>query len=187
MLKRWLRGRTTAVLLLCVGSMMCGGPAAALDFSEQLGHAGAASSVPPDYERSVPLQLAEAAMLAGDPTHERVMSGALSMLGTHYRLGSNGDAVDCSSLVQRIFRAVGVELPRTTREQVKQGMPVRLTELRKGDLLFYRWQPRNLHVAIYMDDDYIVHASPSVGRVVLTRLNSSWRRRLVAARRLLES
>ncbi|MGH8430932.1 MAG: C40 family peptidase, partial [Solimonas sp.] len=122
----------------------------------------------------------------GELETERVMIGAMSMLGTHYKFGSKSStAVDCSSLMQLIYHGVGLDLPRTTREQIRLGEPVHMSELRKGDLLFYRWRARGLHVAIYMDNGYILHASPSKGKVVMTQLNPSWRRRLVAARRVL--
>jgi cell wall-associated NlpC family hydrolase len=117
---------------------------------------------------------------------QRLMLGAMSMLGTRYKLGSRkSSAVDCSLLVQRIYGSIGLELPRTTREQIHLGKPVQVSELRKGDLLFYRWQGRNLHVAIYMDNGYILHASPKEGKVVMTQLNPNWSRRLVAVRRLI--
>ncbi len=115
-----------------------------------------------------------------------LLDKALSMLGTEYALGRNdGDAVDCSGLVQQVFRSAGLDLPRTADELLKTGVAVPRAQLRPGDLLIYRWKPRQLHVAVYVDDGYIVHASPSAGRVVVTELSGRWRRKLVAVRRLL--
>lgn len=117
---------------------------------------------------------------------DRVEAEALTLLGTSYRLGGTGErGIDCSALMQRAFEAAGVALPRTTREMLKSGEAVADSELRKGDLLFYRWKQRMLHVAMYVDDGYIVHASPAAGRVVITKLDNNWQRRLVAVRRLL--
>jgi len=135
-----------------------------------------------------PVALESSPKLDDEFVVDLVISDALSMLGTGYQLGAKADdekKVDCSSLVQRIFRTIGVDVPRTTRQQVGYGEPVARDDLRKGDLLFYRWQRHNLHVAIYMDDGYILHASPGQGRVVVTRLTPSWERRLVAARRVI--
>lgn len=183
-----LAGRRILALLVSVAAVFCSHPAAALNLSLGLGRIEAATAPAFDgeFDQALPpLQLTEAALLEERLVTERVASGALEMLGTRYKWGSKGGAtVDCSSLVQRAYRAAGLEIPRTTREQVGLGRPVALTQLRKGDLVFYRWQRRGLHVAVYMDDGYIVHASPGKGRVVMTRLNPAWQRRMVAARRL---
>ena len=115
-----------------------------------------------------------------------VLDKAVAMLGTSYQLGSNdAAAVDCSALVQHVFHSAGLDLPRTSNELLRTGTAVRRAQLRPGDLLIYRWSPRRLHVAVYLDDGHIIHASPSAGRVVITELNERWQRRLVAIRRLL--
>lgn len=178
-------GRNAAALLLSLATALGSGQAMALSLSGQLGEVVPAAALL-DEGTPASLQLIEATDISASLKTELVASEALAMIGTHYEFGSEGnDAVDCSSLVQQAYRAAGLEIPRTTREQVGVGAPVRLSELKKGDLVFYRWQRRNLHVAMYMDDGYILHASPGKGRVVMTRLNPSWQRRLVAARRLI--
>lgn len=177
-----LRGRKAA-LLLSLGAALLSHPSAALATAKP--HAGKRHGRSLDHTAQFPLRAGEAIGLIDSLETQRVTIGALSMLGTTYKLGSRSPgAVDCSLLVQRVYRAIGVDIPRTTREQIRLGEAVPLAELREGDLLFYRWQARTLHVAIYMDNGYILHASPREGRVVLTQLNPSWRRRLVAARRV---
>ncbi|WP_051278375.1 C40 family peptidase [Solimonas flava] len=112
---------------------------------------------------------------------------ALAMLGTAYGFGRNDDeAVDCSALMQRIFASAGVALPRTARELLHTGVPVARTRARAGDLLIYRWQPHQLHVALALDRTHIVHASPSAGEVVVAPLDAAWQRRLIAVRRVLK-
>jgi len=178
-----LRGRKAA-LLLSLGAALLSHPAAALATAKpQPGKRHGRSLDPPV---QFPLRAGETIGLIDGLETQRVTIGALSMLGTTYKLGSRSPtAVDCSLLVQRVYGAIGLDIPRTTREQIRLGEAVPLSELRQGDLLFYRWQARTLHVAIYMDNGYILHASPKEGRVVITQLNPSWRRRLVAARRVL--
>ncbi|MGQ0530732.1 MAG: C40 family peptidase [Panacagrimonas sp.] len=115
-----------------------------------------------------------------------VLSAGQSLLGTDYVLGANdAQAVDCSSLMQRIFRRVGLNLPRTAREQAVVGVAVKAADIEPGDLLFYRWGKRGLHVAVYLPGDQILHASTSRREVVVTTLNPDWNKRLVSARRLL--
>lgn len=117
---------------------------------------------------------------------EVVLDKAMAMLGTQYEFGSNdADAVDCSALIQQIFGSAGMALPRTTHDLLAAGEGIHNAPLRAGDLLLYRWRRHQLHVAVYLDDGYIVHASPSAGRVIVTELDAQWRRHLVAIRRLL--
>jgi len=180
-----LRGRAAA-LMLSLGAAMASHPAAVLASAKHQGHGKRQHGGRLEYAVQHPLPPGNPAPLLEKLETQRVMLGAMSMLGTRYKLGSRkSSAVDCSLLVQRIYGAIGMNLPRTTREQILLGEPVPLSELRQGDLLFYRWQGRNLHVAIYMENGHILHASPREGKVVMTPLNPSWSRRLVAARRIL--
>lgn len=115
---------------------------------------------------------------------ELVLLKGTSMLGTDYVLGANdSEAVDCSALVQQMFGSAGIELPRTSRELAAVGTAVRASDLAPGDLLFYRWGKRGLHVGVYMDDGVILHASTGRREVVMSRLNKAWQRRMVTARR----
>lgn len=184
MLSRYV-GRGLAVPLFALAATLGSPPVQALSLTEELGQIEAPAD-PVGYGFIMPLQFSEAVRFEGGRQAERVISEALAMLGMRYRYGSSSaKAVDCSSLVQQIYRSIGLQLPRTTRQQVHLGTAVALEQLQKGDLLFYRWRPRALHVAVYMDDGYILHASPSAGRVIMTRLDKNWRRRLVAARRVI--
>lgn len=126
---------------------------------------------------------------AGDSLiRELVLAKGHELLGTDYVYGSNReDAVDCSSLVQRMFRSAGIKLPRTARELVRTGRAVAGRRFRPGDLLFYRWGRSGLHVAVYLPGDRILHASSSRREVVVSPLTSTWSRRMVTARRLIVS
>ena len=84
-----------------------------------------------------------------------------------------------------MFAAAGMRVPRTTRQQVRLGRRVKATELTAGDLLFYRWGPSGLHVAVYLEDNRILHASTGAGEVVVSELNTLWHQHMVTARRLL--
>lgn len=119
---------------------------------------------------------------------ELVLAKGHELLGTGYVYGANrDDAVDCSSLVQRMFHSAGIKLPRTARELVRTGRAVAGRQFRPGDLLFYRWGRSGLHVAVYLPGDRILHASSSRREVVVSPLNSTWSRRMVTARRLIVS
>lgn len=135
---------------------------------------------------SLTLRASESLQSPQGSSATRIVNAALGMLGTTYRFGRESfDAVDCSGLIQRIFGSAGHPLPRTAQEMLASGRAVDRDTPQKGDLLFYRWKQRQLHVAIYVDDNTIVHASPAAGRVVATPLTPDWQRHLVAVRRVL--
>jgi cell wall-associated NlpC family hydrolase len=114
---------------------------------------------------------------------------ALLALGLDYRYGGNSPVTgfDCSGLVAHVYReAWGIDLPRNTLAQSKSGVPVSLSELQAGDLVFYDTLKRPYsHVGIYLGDGRFVHAPKSGARVRVESLESSyWARRFNGARRI---
>ncbi len=95
---------------------------------------------------------------------------ANSQLGKPYVWGATGpDAYDCSGLTGAAYRAGGVVLPRTSREQWYVGPHVELGALLPGDLLFWAFDPADPatihHVAIYAGQG-LMYAAPHTGDVV---------------------
>ncbi|MFC3352236.1 C40 family peptidase [Streptomyces echinoruber] len=78
--------------------------------------------------------------------------------------GATGpESYDRASLTQAAWRAAGVDLPRAARDQARAGMPVPLTELLPGDLVFLHGDAD--HVGLYTGDGLMVHA-PAPGAVI---------------------
>jgi cell wall-associated NlpC family hydrolase len=105
-----------------------------------------------------------------------------------YRLGGDsGSGIDCSALVQRTFRVVGLDLPRTAAKQFRQGCAVAREELMAGDLVFFHGRKLReiTHVGIYIGGGRFIHAARH-GVVVASLQASHWARRLAGARRLIE-
>jgi cell wall-associated NlpC family hydrolase len=95
---------------------------------------------------------------------------ALAQLGKPYVWGAEGpDTYDCSGLVQAAYAAAGVALPRTARPQYLATVPVPVSAMVPGDLLFFGTDPRNWnsihHVGMYLGRGLMVHA-PTSGDVV---------------------
>ncbi len=114
---------------------------------------------------------------------------ALNFVGTPYVWGGTdvNNGVDCSGLVQKMFGAIGQDLPRTAAEQATVGYPVtRLENLQKGDRLYF-WDAKRGkigHTGIYLGNGYFVHSSRGHGGVNTDYLGSKkWLNILVAARR----
>jgi cell wall-associated NlpC family hydrolase len=107
--------------------------------------------------------------------------------GTKHRLGGNDrGGIDCSGFVKAVYRSLfKIDLPRTTREQVRQGIAVKYEDMRAGDLVFFRPPDYPRHVGIYLSDNLFVHASKSQG-VVISKLDRHyWRPHFWTARRIL--
>lgn len=94
---------------------------------------------------------------------------AKKFIGTPYVWGGNdlNKGVDCSGLVQQVFRHYGIELPRTTYEQIGEGSPVGMKGLKPGDLVFFDTSSQSGadHVGIYLGGGRMIH-TPRPGKSV---------------------
>ena len=121
-------------------------------------HAGEATAVP-----SGVVAPSQAAQVAVDT--------ALAQVGDPYVWGASGpDAFDCSGLTQYAYSAAGVSLPHSSRSQSGMGQAVSRDQLQPGDLLFY-YSPTS-HVAMYIGNGQMVHASTSGKPVQVVSFNS---------------
>ncbi|MBQ3666287.1 MAG: C40 family peptidase [Lachnospiraceae bacterium] len=86
---------------------------------------------------------------------------AKQFLGNPYVYGGTSltNGTDCSGFTMRVFEHFGYSLSRTSREQAYNGTRVSLSEIQPGDLLFYSHGGTIGHVAIYIGDGQIIHAS----------------------------
>ena len=98
------------------------------------------------------------------------MAIAMGKLGSPYRWGAAGPgAFDCSGLVYWSYRQAGLTLPRSSRAQSQVGAAVSKGALQPGDLVFF-YRPVS-HVAIYIGNGRVVHASTAGKPVKISNLN----------------
>lgn len=103
---------------------------------------------------------------------DRLIQKASGFLGVRYRLGGNSKrGIDCSALVQNVYRSFNVNLPRVARDQSKVGVEVDIDELAKGDLIFFNTNRYLGHVGIYIGNNEFIHASSRTRRVRIDSLN----------------
>jgi cell wall-associated NlpC family hydrolase len=80
-----------------------------------------------------------------------------------------------------------LDLPRTTKSQLKQGHSIPFKELRAGDLVFFQPPTYPRHVGIYLGASEFVHASKNKG-VTLSKIDKTyWGKYYWTARRILSS
>jgi cell wall-associated NlpC family hydrolase len=140
-----------------------------------------------------PLVLEESAALqqtAVAPV-ETTLDKALDLLGIRYRWGGSKPETgfDCSGFVRHVFQeGLGLELPRSAREQSRTGEPVARDQLLPGDLVFFNTMRRTFsHVGIYLGDNLFVHAPRRGGRVRVEDMSGRyWLKRFNGARRIAE-
>jgi len=114
---------------------------------------------------------------------------AMSLAETPYRYGGSSarNGFDCSGYVGHVYQEVlDIKLPRTSQSISGVGEPLRQSDLRPGDLVFFDTLRRPYsHVGIYVGERKFVH-SPKTGsriRVDSMELNY-WRSRYNGARRV---
>lgn len=93
-----------------------------------------------------------------------VVSGAKKYLGVPYVFGGeSASGMDCSGLVQTVFKELGVSMPRVVPDQARMGAEVpSLAEAKPGDLLVAKGEG---HIVIYLGDGKVLHA-PRPGKDV---------------------
>ena len=109
---------------------------------------------------------------------DSIVKTARSFLGIPYKWGGTNaeDGFDCSGLTMAVYQLNGLDLPRTSKQQFKTGLPVRTKELRKGDLVFFDTAGKNRvsHVGIYAGDNSFIHAPRQGKNIRITSLNNSY-------------
>ncbi len=105
----------------------------------------------------------------GASLREELVKTAQSFLGVPYLWGGAGTegGFDCSGLTMTVYQLNGLDLPRTSQEQVDAGSPVEREHLSKGDLVFFRATARGKvsHVGLYAGDGLFIHA-PGRGKKI---------------------
>jgi len=125
----------------------------------------------------------------GEGKIRTVLQKALALLGTPYRWGGTDPdkGFDCSGLVGYVFRnALGIELPRVSREMAKNGELITdRAELAAGDLVFFGRKGRVNHVGIYVGEGRFVHAPRRGKDVQVSSLDTGyWSGKFMQARRV---
>lgn len=133
---------------------------------------------------AAPAAAATAAPAAGAATGNDVVAMAKKYIGVPYVWGGTNPAtgMDCSGFTQRVFKDLGIEIPRVVSDQMRQGTPVAsLAEAKPGDLLV---SFGGNHISIYLGDGKAID-SPVPGKTV--QIRDAWEQQsnLTSIRRII--
>ena len=126
---------------------------------------------------------------------DAVIKAAKSYTGTPYKYGGTSRAgIDCSGLTCASFKAIDIALPRTSNEQSTFGKSVGLSELQKGDLVFFtdkKGGKKITHVGIITEVNgtesaKFIHSSTKLGVVEVDLFSNYYKPLILKAIRVLD-
>lgn len=119
---------------------------------------------------------------------QEVVNFALKYVGNPYRYGGNSltKGTDCSGFTSQVYKNFGVNIQRTSGGQYSSsGTRIQKSELKAGDLVFYGYNGKVNHVAIYMGDNKIVHAGTAKTGIHVSPLQQRGMAPYIGAKRII--
>ena len=107
---------------------------------------------------------------------ETLRNAAMQYLHAPYQWGGRSIlGIDCSGLTQMAFRLCNHSIPRDASQQANEGQLVDfLQHAQCGDLAFFdNKEGKIVHVGILLDNQTIIHATETAGRVVIDRIDQA--------------
>ncbi|MCD7818735.1 MAG: C40 family peptidase [Lachnospiraceae bacterium] len=106
-------------------------------------------------------------------TGQSIANYAVQFVGNPYVYGGTSltNGADCSGFTQSVFANFGISIPRTAAAQASSGTSVSLSDIQAGDLLFYSDGSGISHVALYIGNGQVVHASTSSTGIIISSYN----------------
>lgn len=92
----------------------------------------------------------------------KLFSFVYDWIGTPYRFGgATKKGIDCSGFTKKLYDQVfNLDIKRNSRDIFSMVSPVKKTDLKEGDLVFFKIHTRSIsHVGIYLGDNRFAHAS----------------------------
>jgi cell wall-associated NlpC family hydrolase len=131
---------------------------------------------------------------ADEALRQEIVDYARQFVGTGYKsAGKTPAGFDCSGFTGYVMGKFGIQLSASSKYQENDGIPIKLSETRPGDLVFFRRDKSStvFHVAIVLSNDedgiFLVHSTSGRG-VVIDNLNESsyWKAKYATARRVIK-
>lgn len=124
---------------------------------------------------------------------DKVVYNALQFEGVRYRRGGvTANGFDCSGLIYTSFNLENIQLPRQSMYMANEGVEISLSQVKKGDLLFFitgRKSKNINHVGLIVsiDDNEIsfIHATTARGVIVSSLSERYWKNAFLKATKVL--
>ncbi|UQS87143.1 NlpC/P60 family protein [Nicoliella spurrieriana] len=129
------------------------------------------------------LTAAKPAHAASDEDATTLIDEANTHMNARYVWGANGpSSFDCSGFTKYVYKkALGVNLPRTAQAQYNSNQKVSVSNLKKGDLVFFGSSSRSIsHVGMYIGNGKMIDAQNR--GVIKENIHSAWWNLVGAAR-----
>lgn len=122
----------------------------------------------------------------------QMINNAMSFVGVRYHGGGTTKAgMDCSGMVTAVCNMFDISIPRSSNEMSKVGKKLEKDEIKKGDLVFFKTNGKNIinHVGMVIDvigdEIKFVHSSSSKGVMVSSTKEAYYSRTFAQANRIL--
>lgn len=121
----------------------------------------------------------------------QMINNAMDFLGVRYRGGGTTTAgMDCSGMVTAVANIFGLKLPRSSNEMSRVGEKVEKSDVKKGDLVFFKTNGRSVinHVGLVVDVEgeeiKFIHSSTQKGVIISSTSEPYYKRTFAQANRL---
>ncbi|MEQ9403276.1 MAG: C40 family peptidase [Cyclobacteriaceae bacterium] len=124
---------------------------------------------------------------------ETAIATARSYVGTPYKWGgTTKSGIDCSGLIQKSYKTIGINMPRTAKEQSKFGQKRGWDGIKPGDIVFFKfkqkgdkWFHSGMITSVSSSSIKFIHASTSRGVVESNLLSDYYKKNVKNFRRVI--
>lgn len=124
----------------------------------------------------------------------QMINNAMDFLGVRYRGGgTSSDGMDCSGMVTAVYNLFDISIPRTSRDMATVGEKVDSTNVKKGDLIFFKTNGKRVinHVGMVVDiigdEIKFIHSSTSKGVIISSTKESYYKKTFAQVNRVLSN
>ncbi|GMN09952.1 hypothetical protein MTsPCn9_19950 [Croceitalea sp. MTPC9] len=128
-----------------------------------------------------------------NPKADMVIESAMTFSGVRYKFGgTTRKGMDCSGLIYVALQENDISFPRVSHQMANEGKRIRIGEVQKGDLLFFKTRKNSKRInhvglVVEIDNDEIkfIHSSSSRGVIVSSLREGFWNSAFIKATRVL--
>lgn len=118
---------------------------------------------------------------------------AENLLGYKYRSKSEKQMLDCSGLVNLMYRKIGKKVQRSSSGLYREGTSITMSEAKPGDIIVFKGRntqsknPGHVGLVHHIENDtlYFIHSSVSKGVVIDHVYDPYYKKRLLGIRKVL--